>query len=104
MICVVWNACGLGGQRAFQNLQRLISKSTPDLIFVSEPRVSKLVASNWRYLLNFSNCFCVDANSQSGNLLLFWNDNIDVSILSYSSGHVDCFISSSSLVLYRFLW
>lgn len=90
---LVWNARGLGGNRAFQNLQRLIKDHSPDLLFISESKVSQYVASSWRVLLNFSGCFCVDVAGRSGGLLLFWNENLNVSVLSFSFGHIDCLVS-----------
>lgn len=89
MIIVAWNTRGLGAQRALRNLLRLISESSPYLLFISESRVSNFVASQWFSHLNFSNCFCVEAIDRSGGLLLFWNDMINVSILPYSPGHID---------------
>lgn len=33
---VVWNARGLGGQRSFQNLSRLVHEMNPDFCFISD--------------------------------------------------------------------
>lgn len=70
MTCVVWNARGLGNQRAFRNLQRLIVESNPSLVFLCE---TKLLASQcrfWKNRLNFDGCFNVDCDRRSGGLVL----------------------------------
>lgn len=33
-----------------------------------------------------------DCVRSSGGLLLFWTENIDISIQSYSKGHMDCIV------------
>lgn len=93
MNTVIWNARGLGGQRAFHGICCLISESSPDLFFIYELKLCRPSVDVLRARLKFHNCFNVDAKGRKGNLILLWNENINVSILSYSVGHIDCMIT-----------
>lgn len=90
MSCIIWNARGLGNRRAFSSLQRLVWDQKPALLFISESKIRSCIASRWKCVLNFSGFFGVDAVGRSGGLLLFWTDAINVSLRSYSVGHIDC--------------
>lgn len=92
MIGLVWNARGLGGSRAFQNLQRLLLDTSPDFVFISESRIGSYAADVLKCKLKFQNCFYVLPVGSKGGLILFWNDLINLVVLSYSLGHIDCLI------------
>ncbi|KAL8525789.1 hypothetical protein ACS0TY_015142 [Phlomoides rotata] len=92
MSAIVWNARGLGGRRAFLNLQCLVDESKPCFIFIYESKICSTVASRWASLLHFSSCFCVDPRGRSGGLIIMWNESVSVSLRSYSNGHIDCSI------------
>lgn len=98
MSIVIWNARGLGGRRAFLLLQQLVVDLKPLLLFVSEARISTRTACNWLSLLNFNSVFGVDPKGTKGGLLLFWNKEMDVSLRSYSSNHIDVNICWLSIV------
>lgn len=100
MIGLIWNAQGLGGQRVFRNLSRLINETNLDFCFISESKISKNAAFVLNSKLRFSNLFCVDPKGCKGGLLLLWNENLDISVLSYSSGHIDCLINCSPVPFY----
>lgn len=101
MIGVMWNACGLGGQRAFWNLARLFQETSPDFYFISESRIYENAAVTLKIKLGFANVFCVKTTGSKEGLLLFWNENVNLSILSYSIGYIE--FSSVSLLFYGFL-
>lgn len=74
--------------------------SKPDVLFVSESRINQHHANFLRVALKFNSCFCVDSVGKKGGLELLWNDNINLSILSYSRGHIDCLISNTQVPFY----
>lgn len=84
MIILAWNARGLRGQLAFRNLKKLVADSSPDLLFVSETKLCSSSASVLRCTLGFKNCMFVDAVGRKGGLCLFWNNDLNVKIISYS--------------------
>lgn len=93
MITVIWNARGLGGPRALQNIKCLVLETSPDMLFISESKICQFKANIICVMLNFDNCFCVNPYGKKGGLILFWNANMNVTVLSYSQGHVDCLVS-----------
>lgn len=51
--------------------------------------------------LGFDCCFCVPCTGKSGGLILLWNKISDVSIDSFSSGHIDAVVKYQ-LGMWRF--
>ncbi|TXG68544.1 hypothetical protein EZV62_003479 [Acer yangbiense] len=102
MIGLCWNVLGLGNPRAFAALRRLMKKHSPDLVFLSKTKSNGFKADNVKVSLGFNNCFSVDSCGNSGGLLLLWKDSIVVSVLSFSSGHIDARISMSDGFVWHF--
>ncbi|XP_073120041.1 uncharacterized protein [Henckelia pumila] len=92
MSCIVWNVRGLGNQRAFRELKRLIADKSPSLLFLCETRKRDFNNRYWANLLGFKGCFSVDSLGRSGGLSILWKDPIAVCIKSFSQGHIDCVI------------
>lgn len=101
MIVLCWNARGLGNTRAFQEFRRLIADVSPMVVFIGETKVLKRNCEWWRNVLGFSGQFFANAHGRSGGLLLLWRDFMDISIKSYSLGHIDCSIKCADH-LWRF--
>lgn len=53
MSTIVWNARGLGGNRAFIMLKQLVAELKPLVLFVSESKIHCNRAYNWLHALNF---------------------------------------------------
>ncbi|XP_073133915.1 uncharacterized protein [Henckelia pumila] len=86
------NVRGLGNQRAFRELKRLIADKQPSLLFLCETRKRDINNQQWSSLLGFKGCFSVSSMGHSGGLCLCWKDPLEVSIKSYSLGHIDCIV------------
>lgn len=89
MSLVIWNAHGLGSRCAFLHLSWLVDALKPSLLFISESRVPTKLAYNWLRTLNFNGLFGVNPKGSKGGLLLFWSNEMDVSLRSYSFNHID---------------
>ncbi|TXG57799.1 hypothetical protein EZV62_015628 [Acer yangbiense] len=89
MIGLSWNVRGLGNPRTFIALSRLLKTHSPELVFLSKTKLNDRKTDKFRNLLGYSGCFCVDSNGNSGGLMLLWKDSLMVTILSFSSGHID---------------
>lgn len=92
MRCLVLNARGLGNQHEIHELQRLLAERCPSLVFICETKVCNYQSSLWKDKFKFKGQLGVDCVRRSGGLLLFWKENIDSSIQSYSVGHIDCIV------------
>uniref|UniRef100_A0A803QFT6 Reverse transcriptase domain-containing protein n=1 Tax=Cannabis sativa TaxID=3483 RepID=A0A803QFT6_CANSA len=82
-----------GSSRAFRNLSLVVNNHKPSFLFVME---SKLLAGHcdiFRTKLSFDNAFEVPRNGLGGGLLLFWKKDVNVTILNYSSNHIDCIVT-----------
>lgn len=107
MTILCWNARGLVDSRAVHRLRMIIRDFAPDLLFLSETKLSGNKASMLRLQLGFSNGIIVDIIGRSGGLALFWSDSWKAVLQSFSQGHIDTIISfegSSNWRFTGFLW
>ncbi|KAL5788264.1 hypothetical protein ACOSP7_005213 [Xanthoceras sorbifolium] len=70
--------------------------------FLSETRLKGEWAAKIKVQLGFSGGLHVDCEGKSGGLMLLWNDVWDVSVLSFSSGHIDVVIKMENNLKWRF--
>lgn len=92
MNALVWNARGLGNNRAFHELRRVITDVSPNIVFISETKMHQSRCVTWRVRLGYDGIFFVDAEGKSGGLVLLWRTPFKVTIRSYSKGHIDCMV------------
>ncbi|KAK6156592.1 hypothetical protein DH2020_010840 [Rehmannia glutinosa] len=90
MNCICWNARGLSNARAFAELCRLVKDHHPYILFVCETKVAGHRCPGWKGKLGFKGHFVVDNQGKSGGLMMFWKDSVDITMKSYSRGHIDC--------------
>ncbi|KAK2647505.1 hypothetical protein Ddye_014994 [Dipteronia dyeriana] len=93
---------GLGNTQAFQILCRYIMEYNPEIMFLMETKVNHVVMENIRVKLGYAGKFVVDVVGRKGGLCLFWSDNLDVSLLSYSLFHIDVRVVSHNDTTWRF--
>ncbi|KAL5767157.1 hypothetical protein ACOSQ2_013940 [Xanthoceras sorbifolium] len=102
-VCILcWNVRGLGSPRAFLALRKVIRKQSPNLVFLFETRLKGDWAARVKVQLGFSGGLHVDCVGKSGGLMLLWNDVWDVSVLSFSRGHIDVVIKMENNLKWRF--
>ena len=102
MKTVCWNVRGLCNPRAMSRLRRLIRERKPDLLFLSETKLKGARVDRLKWKLGFTNGFGVHAVGLSGGLQLLWNENVDVTIRSFSKGHIDALIEDDRGINSRF--
>lgn len=64
----------------------------PQIMFIVESKYDAVKSERLKNSLNFNSCFCVSCRGKSGGLLLFWKEEMDISIKSFSEGHIDALI------------
>ncbi|XP_062028661.1 uncharacterized protein LOC133744595 [Rosa rugosa] len=90
MEILAWNCRGLNNPVAVQALKLLIQQRKPSFIFLSETKID-----DWEYMnslrlqIGYLNCEAVFSEGQSGGVVLFWADGLDVRFRSKSRSHVD---------------
>ena len=92
MIALLWNCRGLGKPSAVQALKDLIRSYKPSLVFLTETKLCERRMLSLKFSLGFNSCFAVDRIGFGGGLALLWNSNLDVSLQSFSVGHIDAYI------------
>ncbi|KAF4394179.1 hypothetical protein F8388_005813 [Cannabis sativa] len=92
MSLLCWNARGLGNPGALTALQTIVRKFSPSLVFLSETKLYGGWAEGIQRHVNFQNSFHVDCVGKSGGLLLLWNEDWEVSVKSFSVGHIDALV------------
>ncbi|KAL4308850.1 hypothetical protein GQ457_01G020550 [Hibiscus cannabinus] len=92
MKILCWNCQGLGQTSAVQVLKSIVFQNAPDVIFLCETRLNKLLCERLRISLNMVNCFSVDSSLSCSGLAILWNNIVSVDLLSYSAHHIDTII------------
>ncbi|KAK2644182.1 hypothetical protein Ddye_019377 [Dipteronia dyeriana] len=57
---------------------------------------------HWGVKLGFDCKIVVNSNTKSGGLCLYWNNNVSVSLVSFSQGHIDVKIADNGDITWRF--
>ncbi|KAM6556434.1 hypothetical protein CsatB_003453 [Cannabis sativa] len=96
MKIVSWNAHGIGSDRAFRNLSRLVSTSSPTILFLMESRLVKNAINYVKTKLHFDSGLEMPRVGRSGGLLLLWTNDVNVNLCSQSISHFDCYVSCAS--------
>ncbi|KAL4361603.1 hypothetical protein GQ457_04G019930 [Hibiscus cannabinus] len=65
-----------------------------DVIFLSDTRLSKSRNLHLKYVFKMLGCFTVDFTYACSGLILLWNNNVTVDLLSYSQHHIDVIVTS----------
>ncbi|KAL5783938.1 hypothetical protein ACOSQ2_006330 [Xanthoceras sorbifolium] len=87
--------------------KRLIRGSPLQMLILGCPSpIQKILKGEWaakiKVQLGFSGGLHVDCEGKSGGLMLLWNDAWDVSVLSFSRGHIDVVIKMENNLKWRF--
>ena len=101
MNCLSWNCRGLGNPCTVQELTRLVWVKAPSAVFLMETRSNEDFLEILRCNLQFSSKLVVNSNKMGGGLALFWSSDLDVSIKSYSSNHIDAVINEEKSDAWR---
>lgn len=96
MSIISWNYRGLGRPRAVRALKDLCKSYKPRILGLIETKVPSRMWDWLRIKIGFRNCFVVDRVGLSGGLALLWNEEVDLTIKSYSRYHIDALVEEGS--------
>ncbi|KAL4342320.1 hypothetical protein GQ457_08G033220 [Hibiscus cannabinus] len=91
---VVENCRGLENSSTVLFLGDFVARHTPTLVFLCETRLRNSSNSRIKASLGMDSCFTVDFGNGCNGLMLLWNNEINVSLLSYSATHIDAIVDS----------
>ena len=89
MSCVSWNCRGLGNLRAIRALKRLVLFKDPMMIFLCDTKSSNECMERLKSQLNFDFVFTVPSSRRSVGLCAMWKGEMNMSLRSFSSNHID---------------
>jgi len=101
MSTISWNCRGLGDPRTVREIVDLVSSKKPEFLYLMETKVGRVHAERLRVRLGFEGLFYVDSIGLSGGLGLFWRENCNARLLSYSRHHIDVEVSLGGSLLSR---
>ncbi|PPS17007.1 hypothetical protein GOBAR_AA03573 [Gossypium barbadense] len=79
----------LGNPAKLRELKQLLTANNPDLIFLSETKMSANDFCRVQNKCRMQNGLAVNSEGWSGGLALMWRDGMNVSIQNYSKHHID---------------
>lgn len=97
MSLLSWNCRGLGGDLTVRTLKRIILKHKPSLVFLSETHCRLQKCTRVAKICKYKELFAVDAKQNAGGFCVFWQDDIEVSIISSNKNHIHMSIYHAAL-------
>lgn len=70
MKLISWNIWGLGNDRAFQELKRILHEQKLEIIFLCETKLKVQLMNRKAEAFNFQNCLAVDSYRKEGGLAM----------------------------------
>ena len=81
MILLAWNCWGLSRAESKRSLKAIVNKVCPDLLFLSEVKISSNRVKSILYSLGFYKLECVQPRGLKGGIILGWKNGVDVEIV-----------------------
>jgi hypothetical protein len=95
MNCLAWNYRGLGNLRTVQELARLVRAKVPFVVFLIETWQDDGPLERLRCQLQFENKFVANSRNKGGGLCLFWKQEVNLRVSSFSPSHIDAIINEN---------
>lgn len=88
MSIISWNCRGMAAPATIRELHELCKAHQPAMMFLMETRAQIGRVETVKRRLKFNNVFVVNPRGLSGGLCLFWNDKVQVQVLSSSPNFI----------------
>lgn len=99
-----YNCRGLGKTRAVDRLAELVRRESPHILFLMETKCDCKKMDCIKRKLGFLSYFSMDCVGRSGGLCLLWEEGGDLSVVSFTSHHIDANVCmGSGLTSRRFI-
>jgi hypothetical protein len=97
MMILGLNCRGCGQPEAVHELRALAERHRPEVLFLSETKMTAERAECLKWRLGFENALGVDSEGQSGGLVLLWRSGNVVRLKSKNKSHIDVLVSNDNL-------
>uniref|UniRef100_A0A8I6XHE9 Reverse transcriptase domain-containing protein n=1 Tax=Hordeum vulgare subsp. vulgare TaxID=112509 RepID=A0A8I6XHE9_HORVV len=101
MKLVGWNCRGLGNGPAVQGLLEVGRTEDPDIIFLSETKLTEKELEKFKWKLGLCNMVARSSEGRSRGLALFWRRGVNISLRSYGRRHIDVDVTEDDGTLWR---
>ncbi|CAM8882672.1 unnamed protein product [Rhodiola kirilowii] len=98
MKSLCWNCRGLGQPRLAHCLVDMVRSYKPQLVSLIETKMNEERVERIRRRLGFTHGLAVDCQGRSGGLAIWWADDVDLTVKSYSMNHIDCIVDLSERI------
>lgn len=95
MNAIVWNCPGVRSSRTVRDLTTFVQHHNPKLVILSETRQSEERVKNLRWRIGLTGCLAVSSNGLSGGIALFWEENLDVKLITINNRLIDVSIQET---------
>ena len=93
MSALSYNCRGLGSDATIREIVDFAKHFKPTVFCVLETQLHKIWVERLAGRLGYDRSFAVSSTGRSGGLGIFWNNEINVTILPYSQYHLDAIIT-----------
>ena len=93
MRTLCWNCRGIGDPETVRELRDLVEASAPSVLCIVETQLAKYRVEGLASRLGFSSSFGVGSSGRSGGLCLFWKNDINLGIKTFSQYHIDSVVN-----------
>ncbi|XP_073367683.1 uncharacterized protein [Aegilops tauschii subsp. strangulata] len=101
MRILCWNCRGIGDPATVKELRDLVEACAPAVLCIVETQLAKYRVEGLAGSLGFVGRFGVDSRGRSGGLCLFWRNNVDFEIKTYSQYHIDSVVNEPGKEAWR---
>lgn len=91
-----WNCQGAASPRFVRSLKSLLHDHRPDLLVLSEPRVSGAKADGVIRKIGYRNSLRVESHGFSGGIWFLWKDTLSIRVLGMSRQYIHSLITVNS--------
>lgn len=102
MSLLCWNCRGLGNSWIENQLTYLVWDKDPSVVFLAETWTDKTRLSQVQERLKFKNKFIAPRGNKSGGLVVFWKEEFDLIVETFSKNHIDTTIKKNTEEEWKF--
>ena len=96
-----WNCRGLGNPRLVKALHDMVRRWKPQIVFLMETKSKIKRMERIKNRIGFANGLIVPSRGRSGGMAMFWIQEVNLDINSYSGNHIDAIVRE---IDGNFLW
>ncbi|CAM8923620.1 unnamed protein product [Rhodiola kirilowii] len=96
-----WNYRGLGQPRAVRELTDLVRTHRPKVVGLLEIKIDGRKLEPIRKRLGLKHGIIVERRGLAGGIALWWAEDIEIRILSYSQSHINALVENTEDLAYR---